>query len=164
MARGCGCGNANRTRWPTNSTSTLRSATPAFAGAGSAARHQQVEQDRAPPLLFHQPKLACQATRQLSGHPRIKSGDRADFGHHHQNRPHRALRTRPRPISRRDCRLRRRDGRHQHQTRRVPRRVELHHLTEYLSSKLLVYFLTSPSRMREKAEIVAKILGTLWAA
>jgi hypothetical protein len=27
---------------------------------------------------------------------------------------------------------------------RVPRRVELHHLTEYLSAKLRVYFLTSP--------------------
>ena len=32
----------------------------------------------------------------------------------------------------------------QHQTGRVPRRVELHHLTEYLSAKLRVYFLTSP--------------------
>jgi len=30
----------------------------------------------------------------------------------------------------RHCRFRRRDGRHQHQTRRVPRRVELHHLTK----------------------------------
>ena len=27
MARGCGCGNANCRRWPTSSTSTLRSAT-----------------------------------------------------------------------------------------------------------------------------------------
>src|ERR1700674_2098709 len=32
-----------------------------------------------------------QATRQLSGDPRIKSEDRADLGHHHQNQPHCAL-------------------------------------------------------------------------
>jgi hypothetical protein len=110
---------------------------PRHCGQPPAARHQQVEQDRAPPLLLHQPKLACQATRQLSGHRR------ADLSHHYQNWPHRALRTRPRPISQRHRRLGRRDGRHQHRTRRVPRRVELHHLTEYLSSESLVYFLTS---------------------
>src|SRR2546430_2658359 len=48
------------------------------------------------------------------------------------------------PIPQRHCRVRRRDRRPQHQTGRVPRRVELHHLTEYLSAKLRVYFLTSP--------------------
>ena len=30
-------------------------------------------------------------SRQLSGDPRIKSEDRADLGHYHQNRPHGAL-------------------------------------------------------------------------
>src|SRR6266704_2327349 len=73
-ARGSGCGNANCRNWPTSSASTSWSATPAFAGAGSAARHQQVEQDRAPALLLHQPELARPAARQLSGDPRIKSG------------------------------------------------------------------------------------------
>src|SRR6266700_1256734 len=107
-------------------------------GQPPASWHQQVEQNRAPPLLLHQPELARQATRQLSGHRR------ADLGHHHQNRSHRALRTRHRTIPQRDCRIRRRDGRHQHQTRPVPWRVELHHLTKYSSSKLRVYFMTYP--------------------
>jgi Rhodopirellula transposase DDE domain len=67
-----------------------------------------------------------------------------DLGDHHQNRSHRALRTRYWPIPQRHCRFRRRDGRHQHQTRRIPRRVELHYLAEGLSARLRVYFLTSP--------------------
>src|SRR5216684_3227824 len=138
MARGSGCGSANSKSWPTNSASSSSSATPAFAGAGSASRHQQVEQDRAPALLLHQPELARPAARQPS------RDCRADLGYHHQNRPHRALRTRHWPIPQRHCRLRRRNGRHQHQTRRIPRRVELHHLTEYLPAKLRVYFVTNP--------------------
>src|ERR1700737_1791107 len=39
----------------------------------SAARHQQVEQDRAPPLLVHYPELARQAARQPPNH---RSADR----------------------------------------------------------------------------------------
>ena len=35
------------------------------------ARHQQVEQDRAPPLLLHQPELARQAAGQLRRHPHL---------------------------------------------------------------------------------------------
>src|SRR5207253_7857039 len=85
-----------------------------------------------------------QAARQLPGHPRIKSGDRIDLGHHHQNRPHRALRTRYWPIPQRHCRLGRRDGRNQYQTRRIPRRVELHYLAKGLSPRLRGYFLTTP--------------------
>jgi hypothetical protein len=54
---------------------------PRHRGQPPAARHQQVEQDRAPPLLVHQPELARQTTRQLS------RDRRADLGHHHQNRP-----------------------------------------------------------------------------
>jgi DDE family transposase len=41
---------------------------------------------------LHQPELARQAARQLPGYRRI------DFGDHHQNRPHRALRTGHWPI------------------------------------------------------------------
>jgi Rhodopirellula transposase DDE domain len=88
-----------------------------------------VEQNRTPALLLHQPELARQAARRLPGHRRI------DLGDHHQNRPHRALRTGHWPIPQRHCRLRGRDGSHQHQTRRVPRRVELHHLTKHSSAK-----------------------------
>src|SRR5438105_9446743 len=38
---------------------------PRHRGQPPAARHQQVEQNRAPPLLLHQPELARQATRQI---------------------------------------------------------------------------------------------------
>ena len=107
-------------------------------GQPSAARHQQVEQNRAPALLFHQSELARQATRQLSRHRR------ADLGYYHQNRPDCALPTRHWPIPQRHRCLRRRDGRSQHQTCRVPRRVELHHLTRSSSPKLRVYFVTGP--------------------
>ena len=107
-------------------------------GQPPASRHQQMEQDRAPALLLHQPELARPAACQLSG------DCPADLRHHHQNRPHGALRTRYWPIPQRRCRLRRRDGHHQHQTRRIPRRLELHHLTQHLSAKLRVYFLTGP--------------------
>ena len=93
---------------------------------------------RTPALLLHQPELARQAARQLPGYRRI------DFGDHHQNRPHRALRTGHWPIPQGHCRLGCRDGRHQHQTRRVPRRVELHHLTKYSSAKSRAYFVTCP--------------------
>src|SRR6266403_1440519 len=93
-------------------------------GQPPASRHQQVEQNRTPALLLHQPELARQAARQLPGHRRI------DLGHHHQNRPHCALRTRHWPISQRHCRIGCRHGRHQHQTCRVPWRLELHNLSK----------------------------------
>src|SRR5205085_9656183 len=64
--------------------------------------------------------------------------------YYHQNRPHCALRTRHWPIPQRHCGLRRRDGRSQHQTRRVPRRVELHHLTRSASPKSRAYLVTGP--------------------
>ena len=54
-------------------------------GPPSAARHQQMEQDRASAVLVHQPELAGQAARQLSGH------HRPDRRYHHQNRSHRAM-------------------------------------------------------------------------
>jgi elongation factor P hydroxylase len=40
--------------------------------------------------------------------------------------------TEQQPIPQRHCRLGRRDGRNQYQTRRIPRRVELHYLAECL--------------------------------
>jgi hypothetical protein len=43
------------------------------------------EQNRAPPVLLHQPELACSAPQQLS------DDCRADLGRDHQNQPHRAL-------------------------------------------------------------------------
>jgi hypothetical protein len=57
-------------------------ARPRHCGQPPAARNQQVEQNRAPPLLLHQPELACPAPRQLSRHCR------ADLSDDHQNRPH----------------------------------------------------------------------------
>src|ERR1700757_66781 len=93
-------------------------------------------------LFLHQPKLACQATRQLSGHRR------ADLRHHHQNWPHRALSTRHWAIPQRHCRFRRRHGRHQHQPRRIPRRVELPHLTKSSPPESRVCFVTSPKWVR----------------
>ena len=39
-----------------------------------------------------------------------------------------------------------RDGRHQHQAPCVPRRMELHYLAKYPSSKSRVNFITSPKR------------------
>ncbi len=53
-----------------------------------AARDQQVEQDRAPAVLLHQPELARSAARQLPDH---RATDRR---HHDQHRPEGALRTR----------------------------------------------------------------------
>jgi hypothetical protein len=54
------------------------------------------------------------------------------------------MRTRHWAIPQRHCRLGCRDGRHQHQTRRVLRRVELHHLTKHSSAKSRAYFVTYP--------------------
>ena len=124
-----GGSNGSRVRlWKRELQKLANELGPRHCGQPPAARHQQVEQNRTPAFLLHQPELARQAARQLPGHRRI------DLGHHHQNRPHRALRTRHWPISQRHCRLGRRDGRHQHPTRRVPRRVELYYLAVSLSS------------------------------
>src|SRR6516225_1283045 len=139
-ARGCGCGKANSRSWPTSSASTSWSAT--------CPPYQQVEQNRTPALLLHQPELARQAARQLPSHRRI------DLGAHYQDRPHGALRTRHWPIPQRHCRLGCRDGRHQHQTRRVPRRVELHHLTKHSSAKPRAYFVTYPKHRSSPATTV----------
>jgi hypothetical protein len=49
-------------------------------------RHQQVEPDRAPTVLLHQPQLGRQATRLARSH------HQPDRGHHHPHR-HRGIRT-----------------------------------------------------------------------
>jgi hypothetical protein len=114
-----------------------RRSRPRYRGPSPAARNQQVEQDRAPSLLLHQPELARQAARQL---PRHRRADRRD---HHQNRPRRALRARHRALSQGRDRLQCRDGRYQHHARQISRRLELHHLTRPLT-KARVCCLTGP--------------------
>ena len=57
-----------------------------------AARHQQVEQDRAPAVLPHHPELARPAAGQPRGHRR------PDRRHHHRHRPDRPRRTRHRHL------------------------------------------------------------------
>jgi hypothetical protein len=47
-------------------------------------------------------------------------------------------------MAQRHCRVRRRDGGHQHQTRRVPWQLELHHLTRYPSSVTTRLFSDGP--------------------
>src|SRR5712672_4202367 len=61
-----------------------------------AARYQQVEPHRAPPLCLHLPELAWQATGQPPSH------DPTDRRHYHQYRPHRHLRHRPQPLPERN--------------------------------------------------------------
>src|SRR5215469_16215003 len=142
-ARGSGCGNANFRNWPTNSASTSWSATCLTAPASGT----KLSTGSSP-----------SSARIDAPSPLSAIGDcRADLRHHHQNRPHGALRTRYWPILQRHCRLRRRDGLHQHQTRRIPRRLELLHLTQYLSAKLRVYFLTAPKR-KGTASAASRIL------
>jgi len=43
---------------------------------------------------------------------------------------------------------------HQHQTCRLPRRVELHHLTKHPSPKSRVYFVTDPKGVLKHVRIV----------
>src|SRR3954453_12294374 len=55
-------------------------------GAPPAPGDEQVERDRAPAVLVHQPELASNASGELSGDRRPDRGD------HDQDRPERALR------------------------------------------------------------------------
>ena len=89
-------------------------------GLSSPARHQQMEQDRASPVLVHHAKLARSAARQLSDH-------RPTDCHHHRCRSEGAVRDRPQYLSRRRQSHRCRDGRHQHSAPRISRRFELYH-------------------------------------
>ena len=86
-----------------------------------SARHVEVEQDRAPPVLPHHAELARSAAHQSVG------GRRVDRGDHDQERPDRPLRTRRQHIRKRRQGQRRRNGGPQHRRRRLPSRMELHH-------------------------------------
>src|SRR5205823_2376707 len=86
------------TQSPTDLISLNLGAASTPGGATSSVSVPEL--NRAPPVLLHQPKLAPQATRQLS------RDCRADLGYDHQNRSHRALRTRHWPILQRHCRIR----------------------------------------------------------
>jgi Rhodopirellula transposase DDE domain len=59
------------------------------------------------------------------------------------------------------CRIGCRDGRHQHPARRVPRRVELHHLTRSSSPKSRVYLVTGPkARNRDDADRLPVVVAS----
>jgi hypothetical protein len=76
--------------------------------------------------LFSYISQNWRATRQLSRYRRL------DRRHHDQDRPHRAMRNRPKPLPEgRHC-LRRRDGCPQHHPRRFPCRMELHHCAQLI--------------------------------
>src|SRR4051812_9368038 len=79
-----------------------------------------MEPHRASPVRLHHPELARQATAQ-------PSGDRPTHRQHqHQDGPFGCLSDRCRRLRERYQSLRRRDGRTQHPTRQLPRRLELH--------------------------------------
>ena len=82
-----GCGNSSCRTWPTNRAGHRR--------ASPSAGHQQMEQDRTPPVLVHQPELAREALGQLS---RDRRSDRRD---NDKNRPEGPLRTRHQQLSQR---------------------------------------------------------------
>ena len=88
-----------------------------------AAGHQQVEQDRAPPVLVHQPELAGEAAGRL---PRHREPDRR---RHHPGGPRGQVRTGRKALPQGCPRVRRGHGRAQHPPRPVPWRLELHHKT-----------------------------------
>jgi hypothetical protein len=89
-------------------------------GSSPTARNDQMEQDRASPVLIHHSELARQTFDQLS---RDCRSDRRD---NHKNRLESLLRTRRQPLSQRRRRLKHRNGEPQHQTCDLPWRLELY--------------------------------------
>jgi hypothetical protein len=89
--------------------------------ASPAARHQQVESDRASPVLVHLDELARPAADQLSCHHRPDQRDP------NQDRPDRALRTRPCALSQGHHRVRHGICGHQYHACGFPWRLELYH-------------------------------------
>ena len=83
----CGGSNGARVRlWKRELQRFADETRPGDHRLPSAARHQQVEPDRASPVRLHHPELARQAAGQPPGH---RPADRRP---RHRNRPHRALR------------------------------------------------------------------------
>jgi len=85
------------------------------------AGHEQVEQDRASPVLLHHPELAGPALGQLRRDPE------PDRRHHHRHRPDRREPPRHRQLSYRPQADQGGDGLDAPTAGCVPRRVELHH-------------------------------------
>jgi hypothetical protein len=85
-----------------------------------APRHQQVEQDRASPVLVHHRQLARQTAHQPSGHRPI------DRRNDNEDRSEGSLRTRSKHLSGWHQGVRHRNGCRQPHTPRLPRRMELY--------------------------------------
>ncbi len=94
---------------------------PADHGLPSAARHEQVEQNRAPPVQLHQPQLARPTTRIATGHRQPHRRDDLD------RRPTGLRPTRRARLPRQDPRQRRRAERRRPHRACLPPGVELHH-------------------------------------
>src|SRR5215469_9320965 len=113
-------------------------------GYPPAARHQQMEPDRAPAVRLHHHELA----RQASGEP---PGDRATYRcHHHRDRPQSLLRDRWKPLSEGSGGIRPRAPGDQPLTWQIPRRVELHHRTQ--SAATVTHLLRRRPLVRRIAE------------
>src|SRR3954467_4537882 len=128
-------------------------------GASPAPGAEQVERDRAPAVLVHQPELASNASGELSGDRRPDRGD------HDQDRPERALRARPASLPEGGGWVRCRNCRAQHRARRVPWRVELSHLAPpsltLTGSRSCTYFLTGPKAPHDGAKLPFDLAVTI---
>ena len=134
----CGGSNGNRVRlWRVQLQQLADELGADGAGLSLPARHKQVEQDRAPPVLSHHEQLAWSATADTRGR-----------GQPHRQREHYA-----RAKSARGTRRERLRGRHQGQrcrarrscyrARRIPRRVELPDQASPISPRSLIVQLIS---------------------
>ena len=93
-------------------------------GVPLSSRHVEMEQDRAPLVLSHQPKLARKTTDQPFDR------GRADRCNDHENWIAGPMRTRHQHLYQGYQGDRRRNGCAQHHRRRLPPRMELHHLAQ----------------------------------
>ena len=102
------------------------------------ARHQQMEQDRAPAVLPDHPELARTTTDQPPSHRR------PDRQHQNSNRPERARRPGHRPIPDRHQLQRQRHRRPTPGPTRLPRRLELHPAASRHAIATGRYFFANP--------------------
>jgi hypothetical protein len=119
----CGGSKGNRTR-EDRAAAPGRPDRPTHPGIPLPARHQQVEQNRAPPVQLHQPQLARQTPHLARGH---HQPDRRD---HHPYRPEGIRPTRRPHLPRQSQGTRRRTRRRPAHRRHLPPRMELHHQTQ----------------------------------
>src|SRR5450432_1354017 len=87
----------------------------------SATGDEQMEQDRAPPVLVHHQELAWQAARHPSGHREF------DRRHHDDDGPRRTKSYRRSHLSQGPSRFEQATRTREPRATRLPRRVELHH-------------------------------------